>query len=404
MGLSLSTPLRNDSELRVLLLSAAVPETWLAGSLLLYRLLQHHRPELLKAVGPRVHPQSLRLDCVYEELTPAPSSRLNLTRFAQLKRSLEALSLLGRIPDQRVDRAVGDFHADIVVSVMERVDYVDAAHRYCKRHNVPLALMVHDRVESFDRVYPMFAGAQRRRIAAIYRDAAVRFCISPEMEQCLAREYGAPGTVLYPNRSEDLTERPADESRQLKSPGQLTIGYAGAMNYGYGVRIAQLMPALAAAGMRLRIYSREAPPPMAGVAYAGSFRKTADLWNQLKQECDVVWLPYSHGADMRSLYQTHFPSKLTEYLALGMPVAITGPKHASGVQWGLRNPDATLTIADDTTETVREAFVALSGDGARRVVLAAGARAAGDADFDPLRIRTTFFDALRAAARSPRSD
>jgi hypothetical protein len=170
------------------------------------------------------------------------------------------MAILGRIPDARVERAVGDFPADVVVSVMERFDYVEAAHRYCQRHRLPLALIVHDRLESFERVYSAFGGAQRRRIAAIYRDAAVRFCISPEMEQCLAREYGAPGTVLYPNRSEELSPRPTDDSRSLKSAPRLTIGYAGALNYGYGERIAEVMPALAAADIRLRIYSRDAPP------------------------------------------------------------------------------------------------------------------------------------------------
>jgi hypothetical protein len=385
-------------DLRILVLSAAVPQTWYAGSLLLYRLLQHHAPERLKAVGPAPQPSSETLACAYAELAPAVSSRLNLTRLAELKRSLEAMSWLGRIPDARVDHAVADFRADVVVSVMERLDYVDAAHRYCRRHQVPFALIVHDRLESFDRVYGAFAEAQRRRLATIYRDAAVRFCISPEMEQCLSRLYGAPGTVLYPNRAEDLTARPADDSLTLKDATQLTIGYAGAMNYGYGERLAHVMPTLATAGVRLRVYSREAPPPMPGVTYAGAFRHTRDLWEQLQRECDMVWLPYSHDGEQRSLYETHFPSKLTEYLALGMPVAITGPGYATGVRWGVRHPDAALTIADDRPEQIAAAFGRLRGDGGARRRLAVGAISGGDADFNPVVIRGQFLDALQSAA------
>jgi hypothetical protein len=384
--------------LRILVLSAAVPQTWYAGSLLLYRLLQHHAPDQLKAVGPRPQPSSDTLACEYSELAPAASSRLNVTRLAELKRSLESLSWLGRIPGGRVERAVGDFQADVVVSVMERLDYADAAHRYCRRHRLPLALIVHDRLESFDRVYGPFADAQRRRVAAIYRDAAVRFCISPEMEECLSQLYEAPGTVLYPNRAEDLTARPVDESLTLKDPSSLTIGYAGAMNYGYGDRLAQLMPTLANAGVLLRVYSREAPPPMPGVTYAGAFRHTRDLWEQLKRECDMVWLPYSHDVQQRSLYETHFPSKLTEYLALGMPVAITGPAYATGVRWGMRHPDAALTIADDAPEQVAAAFARLRGDAGERQRLAGGAISGGDADFNPVTIRTKFIETLRAAA------
>lgn len=388
--------MRNASDLRILVLSAAVPQTLYAGSLLLYRLLQHHPPQQLKAVGPRPQPASEVLACEYAELLSAGSSRLDLTRLAELKRSLAALALLGRIADAKVEQAVAGFTPDIVISVMERFDYVEAAHRYCRRHGLPLALIVHDRLEAFERVYGVVSGAQRRRIAAIYRDAAVRFCISPEMEECLAREYGAPGTVLYPNRSDDLSARPAADSRELKSPPRLTIGYAGSINYGYGDRISEVMPLLAAAGMRLRLYSREAPPALPGVEYGGFF-KPHDLWHRIKQECDLLWLPYSHGRDMQSLYETHFPSKLPEYLALGMPVAISGPRYATGVRWGVRHPEGALTVADETPERIRDEFERLRIDGDERMRLAAGARVAGDQDFDPERIRARFFDALHIA-------
>jgi glycosyltransferase involved in cell wall biosynthesis len=282
---------------------------------------------------------------------------------------------------------------------MERFDYVQAAHRFCQRRGVPLAIVVHDRLESFERVYPAFAGAQQRRFAQVYRDAAVRFCISPEMEKCLSLAYGAPGIVLYPNRSEELTARAVDDSAALKAPPRLTIGYAGAMNYGYGERIAAVMPLLATAGIGLRIYSREAPPSIDGVVYAGSFRRTLDLWDQLKRECDLVWLPYSYSSELRSLYETHFPSKLTEYLALGMPTLITGPGYATGVRWGLRHPDAALTLANERPEQILEALVGLRESASLRQQLATGAVSAGDRDFDPGRIRSIFIEALQSVAR-----
>jgi len=376
-----------------------VPQTWYAGSLLLYRLLQHYPPHLLRAVGPRPQPSSETLTCEYAELSPAASSRFDLTRLAELKRSLQAMSPIGRIPDARVDDAVGEFQADVVVTLMERFDYVQAAHRFCRRHGLPLAVIVHDRLESFERVYSAFAGAQRRRFAKVYRDAAVRFCISPEMEKCLSAAYGAHGTVLYPNRSEELTPRPIDASAALKTPPRLTIGYAGAMNYGYGERIAAVMPLLASAGITLRVYSREAPPVIDGVVYAGSFRRTLDLWDQLKKECDLVWLPYSYDAELRSLYETHFPSKLTEYLALGMPTLITGPAYATGVRWGLRHPGAAVTLSDERPEQILEALVGLRESTSLRQQLATGAASAGDRDFDPRRIRSTFLETIRSASR-----
>ncbi|MEP6782571.1 MAG: hypothetical protein ABI983_02815, partial [Acidobacteriota bacterium] len=140
----------------VLLLSGAIPETRFAGSLLLYRLLQGYPPERICAVGPKPHAQSELLPIRYEYLAPTRSARLNLTRFAGLKRSLEAIGLAGRIPLARVDAAIASFTPDVVVSVMERHDYVDAAYRFAQRTRVPLVLIVHDRLESFELVYPIF--------------------------------------------------------------------------------------------------------------------------------------------------------------------------------------------------------------------------------------------------------
>lgn len=386
---------------RVLLLSAAVPETRLAGSLLLYRLFQGYPADRLLAVGPATRRESDLLACQYRYLRPAPSARLNLTRFAAAKRSLEALGLAGRIPLRRAEGLIGTFTPDVVVSVMERRDYVDVAHRYCAAHGVPLVLIVHDRVESFDLVYPGFRRAQIRGNARTYRFASARLCISPQMAESLRNIYGAPGTVLYPNRSEAMVARAVDDSRELKLPGVLTLAYAGSLAYGYGDRIREVMRRLSAAGVRLRVYSRDQlPAPIPGTVHAGTFVTTEELWARVRGETDAVWLPYSTDAHHRLLYQTHFPSKLPEYMALGMPVLITGPQLATGVQWGLGHPDAALTVAGSSIDAIREAALRLKDDPALRVALANGSNG-GDQEFDPVAIRDQFISVLQqvAAAR-----
>ncbi len=381
----------------MLLLSAAVPETYLAGSLLLYRLFQNYPAERLLAVGPAVRAGSDLLACEYRYLRPAPSARLNLTRFAAAKRSLEALGLVGRIPLSRAEALVGPFIPDVVVSVMERRDYVDVAHRYCAAHGVPLILIVHDRVESFDLVYPGFRRAQITRNARTYRFASARLCVSPQMVDSLKEVYGAPGTVLYPNRSEAMVARAVADSRDLKSPGALTLAYAGSLAYGYGDRIREVMPRLADAGVRLRVYSRDQlPVETPGTVHAGAF-VPEELWDRVKRESDAVWLPYSTDAHHRPLYQTHFPSKLTEYMALGMPVLITGPPLATGVQWGLGHPDAALTVAGSSIDAIGDAALRLKDDAALRVALASGSNG-GDQEFNPVEIREQFISVLRDVA------
>lgn len=382
---------------RVLVLSGAVPETRFAGSLLLYRLFAGYPADRLCAVGPRPHTSSELLQCRYEYLPPAPSARLNLTRFAELKRSFEAIGLAGTIPRSDVDAAVGAFTPDVVVTVMERHDYMDAAYRLCQRRGVPLVLIVHDRLESFELVYPPFRDAQLAANARIYRYAAARLCVSAEMVESLATVYGARGTVMFPNRSDALTPRPPADSQELKDPPCLTIGYAGSLAYGYGDRMRELMPGLLSSNIKLRIYSHDtSAASIAGATHAGGFPAT-ELWQKVKAECDAVWLPYAHLDHYQPLYATHFPSKLTEYLALGMPVLITGPAHATGVKWGLAHPGATLTLPDDDARTIALAVERLASDASLRVRLASSSRR-GDEDFDPAKIREQFVGVLRAAA------
>jgi hypothetical protein len=59
-----------------------------------------------------------------------------------------------------------------------------------------------------------------------------------------------------------------------------------------------------------------------------------EMWRTMQERADVMILPYSNPSRGNELlYRTHFPSKLTEYLALGMPVIVSGPEEATGVRY-----------------------------------------------------------------------
>jgi glycosyltransferase involved in cell wall biosynthesis len=393
----------------LLVLSNEIPQSIYAGCILLQRLLKEYPSEKLLVIGPRPDSRAQLLKCRYETLT-IPLIRLHTTRLAAMKRSLDAFEIMPRVSIRRIERLLNGFKPDVVLSVMEE-RYADAASRFGVARGLPLVLIVHDKPELFDKVYGWARSAQLRANAKIYASAAARLCVSPEMEQHLKEEYGVGGEVLYPNRSEDLSPRPPEQSAELRQPPIFHIAYAGTLAYGYGTQLRRLAPALRGTQIRLRIYGQvdRLRDPLATelsdvVDCRGLISPPERAWDAVKAECDAVILPYAweSATDDTELYRTHFPSKLPEYLALGMPVIAMGPSFATGMRWALRNPDAIITLVDNEPIKWAAAMEELGASPQRRISLARAALDAGAKDFDPGRIRSQFLDVLKAAAKTVR--
>ena len=90
------------------------------------------------------------------------------------------------------------------------------------------------------------------------------------------------------------------------------------------------------------------------ILFCGYANTALETWERIKTECDVVILPYSFDLQFKKLYETHFPSKLCEYLSLGMPVIIAGPSYATGVIWGLKNPKSVITTTDKSLQHLQQ--------------------------------------------------
>lgn len=121
----------------------------------------------------------------------------------------------------------------------------------------------------------------------------------------------------------------------------LTLGYAGSLAYGYGEALVDLIPVLREAGARILISTPRPPEKLKAlleatdvVEWMAHRADINEMWWTMQERADVMILPYSNPAGPHELlYRTHFPSKLTEYLALGMPVIVSGPRFATGVRW-----------------------------------------------------------------------
>jgi hypothetical protein len=375
----------------VILISQEVPHSKAAGSILLARLLQGWPADRIRVFGPLPPKDAATLDCDYVDFRPK-LLRLQFTRFASIAPPLAAI-----LPKSQLNFVVK--RPAIVLSVMQTSMYYSVAYATAKRLNLPFGLIVHDDPEEIERLGWWGLPLMRRVNGRIYRAADIRFCISPQMRDLLTERYGASAEILYPNRSVSLEPRPMEWNATLRRQ-KLTIGYAGSMAYGYSWRLQELAPIFDAAGAVLRIYSLQKPDfvPSPGVEYAGQFARPETVWELVKAECDAVILPYcrsQHGHE--HLYRTHFPSKLPEYLALGMPVIITGPAYATGVQWAVSNPEACIRVGIDEDDEWSGILSSLRTDADLRVRLARGAADAGRI-FEPNGLVAKFESRLRAAA------
>lgn len=372
-------------------ISDVIPHSKAAGSILLLRLLEHWPSDRLMIYGPKVPHGATTLRCSYRDFTP-PARRIQFTRFSPL------LAPLCWLLPARIRRPRPLPKNAVVLSVMQSAVYYQAAWSFARRSDLPLALVIHDDPEEIQPVRWWTRPSVQRLNGLIYRTARLRFCVSPQMCDALELRYGVKGDVLYPNRSRNIVPRPQELSRSLRRSNGLVIGYVGSMVYGYEQALESLAPGLHSQGVTLRIYSRQVPSFIGqlGVEYAGCIQSDRELWLKVQAECDAVILPYPTNPEHRlqALYRTHFPSKLPEYLALGMPIIVTGPREATGVQWALAHPDTCVVVPSDCPGNWPVTLRRLATDDTFRSDLANAAVAAGNSEFAPEKIVAYFASRL----------
>jgi glycosyltransferase involved in cell wall biosynthesis len=459
----------------VLVLSGEIPQTRNAGAILLQRLFAGYGREAkdergeakLFVIGPKPHAEAEVLDCPYRELR-LPLARLDNTRFSVLKRSLAARQLTPRPSHRKIINLLGEFRPEVLVCVMIDTPWMRVADRTARNLGIPLVLIVHDINEEFEKVFTWANKALFDANRQVYCAASRRLCVSPEMAEFLEQRYGVPGDVMYPNRSEELRPRALDDSlvlqasiqrheargerreeskmavdsiqsaarmksgsgrREGQASAPLTLGYAGSVAYGYGEALVDLIPVLREVGARILISTPRPPEKLKALLQAADVVEWMphradinDMWRTMQERADVMILPYSDPAGPHKLlYRTHFPSKLTEYLALGMPMIVSGPEEATGVRYAQgrkqetgdrekgggnvdgKNDDIVKNAPNGAVAcTTREELVAvlrrLTVDGELRRALAQQAVEAGKRDFDPGMIRKNFWNMLADVA------
>lgn len=368
-----------------------------AGCLQLYRVLENYPKDNIRSIGP-VEPKAEQLFETYDPfLLPI---RLTTTRFAYLANTLNTLRLLPDLSVTRIDKLLGDFKPDLVVTLIEILPYAFAALRYAKKKGLPMMTITMDKPGDFTYIFPSFKSAQHRRIQEIYQYANVNLGVSKEMSEYLRSAFKTKSDVLYFCPPEGLTARPRQKAAALRNGSSLTIGYAGSLTLGYGFQLTSMVKTFEKAGVRLNIYSIHQPSfSSPAITYRGSFNQY-EVWKLIKEECDAVILPYyfHYGTKETSVYSTHFPTKLSEYLTLGMPVIVIGPEWATGVKWAKAHLDAVLCSTKEEDGELISIFDKLKADAGFRLKYSLNPVEAKE-EFSPSVIKRQFLDYILKAEK-----
>lgn len=126
-----------------------------------------------------------------------------------------------------------------------------------------------------------------------------------------------------------------------------------------------------------------------------------ELMTRLRGEADVLLVPMSFAAEDRSNMEMSFPSKLTDYTAVGLPLLIYGPSYSSAVHWSNANPGVAETVTSEEPDTLVSAIARLAGNPDHRWRLAQKAQEVGERFFSASKAQDVFFGALSGRAMNP---
>jgi len=364
----------------------------------LFRVLQGYPGDCLLVLGPPPEPDSQLLPCRYEPLKLF-TYRLACTRFRGWTSGLNALNTFIEPQVGYSMRVARAFQPDLIVTVMDKLSYYKHAWALSRRLNVPLMTITMDDPQTFERAHPSLETGFVRFLCRLYADASLSLAISKEMSDYLEEKFGRKSEVFYFGPPEGIQRRPPEDSRYLKAPPNLTLGYAGSLGLGYRDGLLAICDALASTRTTLNIYTRDQHclvnhPQIVNRGFFASDR----LWPNVQSECDAVVLPYAFEGQMTRVYRTHFPTKLSEYCWLGMPIIVTGPGDATGVRWALRHSDAAWAATSRDTDALARVFQQVRDDSEQRISMAGASQRIAEIEFDPATIRQQFVALLRVAS------
>ena len=204
-------------------------ESTVAGSALIYRLLQDYPVDRLCIVEGNIAASQgdKRLpDVTYRSLSVG-IKRLLSSRFVFLYTSF--LFLTAKWRSHQLNNLIKTFKPEAILTVAHGLSWITAAE-LARKHDLPLHLIIHDEWTSYTAVISPLKDKIKKVFGDIYRQSDSQFCVSPYMREYYEKHYGVKGIVLYPSRSKDIPVFKSSSESLNKNSNALLFAYAGSIN------------------------------------------------------------------------------------------------------------------------------------------------------------------------------
>jgi glycosyltransferase involved in cell wall biosynthesis len=324
------------------------------GSLLIYRLLQTYPPEKLNIVEGFLgsSQKTKRLPGVKYSTLESKIVRLLSTRVHSLVANWFTLSARARA--RCLPPILGGFVPDVVLTVAHGYSWLTAAE-YAAKAKIPLCVIVHDDWPNIGKRRGWIQSWMRNRFGEVYRQAAARLTVSPNMNDEYRVRYGVRGDVLYPSQAVDAIFR--NSHRYVDAGPVHTIGKSFAIAYagtiapaGYADLLKLVATCILGMGGKLVIYgpltseqARSHGLDLPNIELRGLLAPEK-LQECLVADADILLLPMSFEKEDASNMRFAFPSKLADYSLTDLPILILGPAYSSAVRWAQESGLATRVV------------------------------------------------------------
>lgn len=380
--------------MKVLLVSAVIPDNTGGGQLLLQRhLLGEPAIELALALPvPWLGPE-----CSFVTAPNALWRRLGATRFnvhVQLLRDrLGATCGFGPL----LDFARG-FAPDAVLTIAHG-PMAATAHRLAHRLGRPLATVFHD---WWPDLAPRGMGYTKMKFRKLYQASHTAFCVSEGMRRELGPHEDAPILLPIPG--------PAPSVASGTGPSNLfTVVYTGSLNDVYRTGMEELSRLLQDHPfIRLELWGDAGEWPtarrealrLAGI-YRGSARNDDPELRASLTRAGALLTHLSFAVSHERRVRTSFPSKLIDYTRWAKPLVLWGPPYSSAAEW-LRPRASAVVVEDPSPASVVSALESLAENREQQRSLSDRAAHLYHGEVSPSRLQQIFLDGFARCAASSR--